>query len=564
MKNTILFSKSLLGFAKNSQNGKNGGGKTYQNQLVSKYCRQHYWRVNLTFVFVVILGMGSSNQMFAQFLPPVIPNVSSGLSITPWNLNNDIIDIGSDSYGITTYSVPSSVSASGIAWNATVSSVTYTNSTPFSIYTDVNDIYFPDVCLIYDASNNELHAVAAYYVYFSTSTYAFQVEDFLWNGTAFISNGVTTLESGSGSNQGHSVNIDSDDDGNFVIVYDNGDYEVKAAAGSVNGGFNIIIYPYVWAPDSKMPDVCIGNNNGNRYVCVSRIDVNSGDLFVDDADLGSFQAAGVYTSTTYLNPTFGLLYFPRIAAPNYTTLGNDFTVVVEEDDHLNFVIYGINVVSTSPSVYVYNDGSIITGTGTNLTSIENLLPVVAYNADQKVWVGWNVNNLSGNISGGSNSAIAANFSVALFCDEYADPISTEYWVVPDNLSNGDEYMYLALSSRHSASTTDLYLSYNNYSPYNELLTKRVTPGIGSLREKKPISESNTSINNFLLSIDQEQELFISIYDVNGRLILSDNANAIKVKEIIDDKSKLNSQSIYLVKLATLDNQAVFSGKLFIN
>jgi hypothetical protein len=136
--------------------------------------------------------------------------------------------------------------------------------------------------------------------------------------------------------------------------------------------------------------------------------------------------------------------------------------------------------------------------------------------------------------------------------------------VPDNLSSGDEYMYLALSSRHSTNTTDLYLSFNNYTPYNELLTKRVTPGIGSLREKEPLSESQSSIYNFLLNIDQEQELFVNIYDVNGRLILSDNAKAIKVKEIIDDKSKLNSQSIYMVKLASLDNQASFIGKLFIN
>jgi hypothetical protein len=511
--------------------------------------------------------MGLCQNLFAQFLPATIANVNSGIALTPYNLNNDILDVGSDSYKVTTYTDITLSSCTGISWFVTYGTNNYADSINLSLAGPINNIYYADVVLVNDPIRNEVHALVAYYNCWYGLNSAWQVEDFIWDTTIkkFISAGVTTIDYRiTGVSQGSAVNIDADDAENFVIVYDDGNSDVYAAAGSVSGGFSITTMPVSWSSLMMMPDICIGNNTftNSRYVCVTSIGSVDGKLYIEESDLGSL-LSGTPTVTTSTGPfgqTFGYYYYPRIAAPNSSNPSNDWTVVVQEDDRSTYKIYGLNSFNNT-TFLTYNDGSLISGSGTDLTGIENLLPVVAYNADQKVWVGWNINNnISVPVTGGTNPAKKANFPIVNYCDEYAVPINTEYWVVPDNLNDYDEYIYLSLSSRHS-STTDLHLSYYNIAWVNRLFTKWVPAGIGSLRNAESFADDPSSIKNFLANFNKDEMMVINVYDLNGKLILSDNCTVNKVRSILEEKNnKLKSQSIYLVKLESKDGLKFFSDK----
>jgi hypothetical protein len=175
--------------------------------------------------------------------------------------------------------------------------------------------------------------------------------------------------------------------------------------------------------------------------------------------------------------------------------------------------------------------------GTNgLTAINataNYLPVVAYDsANVHLYVGWTYDNSNNNYGAGYHPGVI--LPVVVQCTSNGIPVPTTYWDAPRTITgNANKF---SIANRHSSDFACSW--FDNVNGSRRIYYKSVlgpTSGLKISNLQSPSEEINPD------------ELFIQLYDLNGRLIMNSTDSNIF--------EKLNSASlnpgIYIIRNKTL-------------
>jgi hypothetical protein len=499
-------------------------------------------------------------MLYGQFLPALNNDHISGVNVTPFNTGNDILDDGSDTYRVTCFTDGSGTYTPGITWDVHYSGSNYLLSIPFSLSSLTNpiNIFFADVCLVKDP-NGVVHAVTAWYVT-TMGGNGWEIEDFQWTGTGFTSNGLTYLGAGTA---GTAVNIDSDNNGSFVAVYDDNLTNIYVSTGNFSGStINVSNAgtPLPLAAQGAFPDVCLYFNYPTETVHETFVDAINGDLVVDDYDFPTLNGGVVSPSSPHIldaSPTYNGYAHPRIACPTSSGALTDWTIVVEDFSHYNNYILGFNN-TTGTTPIIYNDGSIISGA---TFSLPNYLPVVTYDTHSYVWVGWNIDLRPT----GLYSAASAQFPIVVACDKYSYPtiISPNsgllYYEVPTTpISTNDNEYLLSLSGRFA---TDLYQSYYDANIL-DIKSKWInTNYVPNLRvDNKIVDLGQIGITNFLSNEPSDRLFSFAIYNVTGSLILKTEGDKTKIQHIIKNGFSKTQPSVFFANITSDDGKEHYAGK----
>jgi hypothetical protein len=555
--------------------GKMGGGKTSQNQLVSKNCRQHYWRIRLA--FVLFLGMGLSNDLFAQFQAALISEEQVGLKIDPQNTNCDNIQIGADRVMVTTFSDFGSPKQPGFSWKVEIAGGTwqYRGYTLLGSTIPSVNIYYPDIVLVKDiGGNQDLHALVAFFKD-DGFQYGWYIEDFLYdsNTKQFNQNGIVNLDNGSGQRRGTTVNIDATDNGKFAVIYDDQAYRIFTVSGVLNDVANNGITINWDAITGRMielgeigrnPDIALYEKGGltTAYATYINGSINF-SLNVSKNDWSIFESGYFPYGNRVIYPfrLTGALYYPRIACPNgnMTLLGDQCTVVLHEIDNTrtnNSIIgYNSNTINTK---IVYNNGLYVTNG--NLTSVSNSLPVVTYDFSNKVWVGWNFDNSSGLIAGAKPN----HYPIALLCNDKGIPTFIApntrnlYYEVPTStyLNPGEGNNLLSIAGRYCE---HLYMSYYN-SFSKQINYKNVFPVTPFFRTTN--DENNTSsIAEYFLNLEDDCIVEWKLFSLDGKLVSSNKTKKMDGYELILESIKEYDNGIFIISIRNSENSHTLNTKV---
>lgn len=517
--------------------------------------------VKIKISLILILTVVTINS-FGQFIipTPLYTEYQTSVTVSPYNTGNDILDYNGDNYAV---SVSSDLSNAGLYWN-------YNNGaqTGYAYFAGgVTDIYHADVCLVVDqVTPFDVHAIVGWYYGGTGGIPSWYIEDYIWDGVSSFKYVTSTFVNGG---FGTTLNIDGDDLGNFIMVYDENS-TIYALTGDINGGaFNMNNggnpVP-IGINSGTFPDVSIYSDGitGNQIVHLTYVDGNN-DLNIE-YDTYSNIAANTTAFTAWTSPISPggggfVISNPRIASPNSSGVYDDWTVVWQEDDRTTaYYIKGLNSNAGSLStIYTYNDGS-LTLSNLPLNDVENWQPVVAYdyNTTPTIWVGWNFDNRSGyyNPGGGYPDVWASLYPIALKCDNFAlpDP-SFDYWQVPNYVTDDLEIYPLSLASRY-ADSDQLLLTYYLANSTPEVCNK-ITPSSSATTFKMGSNIGSTLPVNY---IGDEKFSFI-LYDLKGNKVLEQKGSkhdliklqyenklpaAMYFLQIISDNGKFNkSQKLFI-------------------
>lgn len=532
-------------------------------------------KINLIqWVFIFVL-MSLCKNGFGQFKNAGYAENGAGVSVSPNNTGNDILDDGSgDIYRVSVFN--DAGTSPGISWEVHYSGNNYTGNLPFS---GTSNILHADVSLVYDATDMAYNAVVVWFT--SAAGGALYAELFEWdNINTFSSKGATLLINKS---WGTTLNIDANQKGSFVIIADDGSANIYVITGTLAGGLSLNNSGnHVTIASGAYPDVALYFNGSAKEIAhVTYVD-GSSNLIVDDHDLPTNLAFGTSSPNNKLSQaplsTFNFTT-PRIACPDKNYSEYEWTVVAAEIyrnpsfpyNHTDYIV-GVNSDGgsniTGPTIY--NDGTIIYfGIPIDLSGVYNYLPVVTYDDNYNtdgIWVGWTFDNSSGMYddpsSGYTNIINGTLYPLVLKCDQYAIPNAGDYWQVPTTLGSGDAVDLLSMSGRFA--NDELYLTYYNVNSSGDIYTKRVTASsIGSLRN--PGNFQNTQFSEFLNTAfsgcPDNDFLTLNIYDMSGKEVLEQRELCSNFYSII---KKINlPKSAYLVMLTSDDGKYRLLKKIFI-
>ncbi len=503
----------------------------------------------------ITIGIFVTTSTSAQFTNAVIADNVYSLSTTPTIVNNDILDDGNDTYRVTAFS-DAVGPRSGIMWECNFAGNYYSGDLPlnyYSIYTGATVNYI-DVSIAKDVNNPDIHALAVFSV---NSIYGNQwlLEDFIWNGTAFISNPSIPQWSIAYGNFGTTIHIDANTNGEFIVVYDDAGGNLYHITGNLAGGVNLLSL-YSDQVNSTFPDVTLSHDIfGNSYVYESAI--ISGKLTINE-DQFSAVSTSSFSFFSQINNFGVIVNRPRISSPNSFGGSYEYEVVYEATNNARtyYEIRGYN--NAAAFGFRYNIGSFVPGG--NTTSVPNHHPVVSYDQYNNVNVGWVLDNSTGAISG----AFQSHYPIVVPCDNTGTPTVSTYWETPRAGANFGNYFsipYLALSGRHSLTYDSTFVS--TYSLTNaDFLTKRAI--INSASSLKVADVKNTSTNNlqvFIQTADPLSKYKTTIWNTEGREVSSRNLNLSEIENFI--KSNLDELpiGIYFTRLINDKNQTVFAGKI---
>ena len=503
----------------------------------------------------ITIGIFVTTSTSAQFTNAVIADNVYSLSTTPTIVNNDILDDGNDTYRVTAFS-DAVGPRSGIMWECNFAGNYYSGDLPlnyYSIYTGATVNYI-DVSIAKDVNNPDIHALAVFSV---NSIYGNQwlLEDFIWNGTAFISNPSIPQWSIAYGNFGTTIHIDANTNGEFIVVYDDAGGNLYHITGLLAGGVNLLSL-FTDQNLSSSPDVVISHDLfGNSYVYESAI--ISGVLTINEGDFSNI-SSNSFSINNPINNLGVIVSRPRISSPNSLGGPNEYEVVFECTNNARtyFEIRGYN--NAAGFGFRYNIGTFVPGG--NTTSVPNHHPVVSYDQYNDVNVGWVLDNSSGAISG----AFQSQYPIVVPCDNTGTPTVTTYWETPRPGANFGNYFslpYLALSGRHSLTYDSTFVS--TYSLSNSaFLTKRAI--INSASSLKVAEVNNTSTNNvqtFIQTADPLSKYKTTIWNTEGREVSSSYLNLNEIEIFI--KSNLDNlpSGIYFTRLINDKHQTAFTGKI---
>ncbi len=416
---------------------------------------------------------------------------SAGI-LTSRNTECDDMDYNGSHYRVTAFGSTGN-SAGGIAWDVTSGG---TGVVSFGLSGVINT----DVSLINDG-NGSMYAIAVY-----TDGHRILMEVFKWSSGAFVSFGSTSVVAYSLSIIfGTSLKMDASYNGDFAIVWDDPNGAIIGETGSLVGGVPTLSGNRVTINSANcgFPDVAMYNNSPEiahiSYIDYNSLGSNNGVLTVEDHSFSSLASGSATITSTFTTAATGNDYFasPRIASTDNSGNVNDWTVVYEDDLYnnffliVNYYIKGYNNAS-SGSYYTYNDGA--STSPWNISGADNSFPVVTYDYNDNVWVGWNL-DFVGLPLGILSNTYDAIYPIVLQSDNVAAPVANmpfAYWNVPDPLTTNDDYFALGLSGRHSTTNGELFMSYNDINN-NDIDTKYITiSGASSLK----LAGSNKGVFDF--------------------------------------------------------------------
>ena len=536
--------------------------------------KNHYiWGITLCIMITLMY-----NQSNAQFLAAANADNAAGLSnVWPYNTGNDILDDGSDIYRV---SVWSETSNPGISWKVTISSNDYTGNAGFGPSSDIDHA---DVCLLKDIGNNEICAIVGWY-YSGTSpgTPSWGIDEYRWdnsNSTFVLQNngGITV-----GGSYGTTVNVDADENGHFIMVYDDNSGNIYSLTGSENSGFSINNSgtPCNFGVSSySYPDISLFWDGTNEIAYLAYID-NVGDVMVKRNQYSSitggspstaFSAYGGFPTTT---PAFGYNNSnTRIASPNSSGAAHYWTVVWQEDDRYTYYIKGINCNNATPSsVITYNDGTFINpGSAIDLTGVPNQFPVVAYdgNSTPNIWIGWQFDNSNGYYndpsSGYTGIVDDSQYPIGFKCDDTAIPItSTDYWIVPYTVYDAG-VLFLSLASRFTSTSDELFATFWSGYNYDVYSKNFASSGASSFRQPALIYEANeqTGFDRMLNRTDQHEISLLKIFDSNGTLVFEGRGKFEEFSTNFDLNFRQETAGIYFLQAFSEDGKQQLKRKFLI-
>jgi hypothetical protein len=491
-------------------------------------------------------------KVAAQFLPA---SASESVVFSPAfvrNTGDDIIDDGSDIYAVSVWDDGASLNP-GMSYEVKNGSGVFTGTVSFFS----NDVLDPDVCLVKDQTTNQITAVCVYYELTTGGTYF--IQSFYWDNSLnqFLAGDLNQFYLG--SRYGYSLNIDGNDNGEFAVVWDDVNNAIYAMAGEMKSG-NGSFFPnnFLWFSVGFVgtaPDVAIGFDGTDYIVYVTFIETSNGNLYVISDDLGNVISGPFGGSINFqTSPPLGEYFVPRIACPNTSITSENWAVVLEERTLANFYIAGFVCDNSNVVSYYYNDGS--NSPYLDISNVQNMHPVVSYDYQTNIWIGWVYDNGSGIFtSGGFGASCAATYPVMLKADidgqvNGSIPVN-DYWEVPTIFANGDYIDLLSVAAgRHCSNTDQMYLAYMDA---NNLwvTTKMVTANaIASLRTHANLT---TSANNELVNV--------YVYDLTGRLNYYLTTNSSDLEREISNYLLTAPAAPYLLKTNNVSGTANTTRKI---
>ena len=462
----------------------------------------------------IAIGLFVTTPTSAQFTNAVIADNVYSLTTYPSIVNNDILDDGNNTYRVTAFS-DAAGPRSGIMWECFFAGNNYSGDLPLNYYSVYSGavVNYIDVSIAKEINSNVIHALAVFSV---NSIYGNQwlLEDFIWNGSAFISNPSIPQWSIAYGNFGTTIHIDANTNGEFIVVYDDAGGNLYHITGFLAGGVNLLSV-YTDQANSTFPDVTLSHDIlWNTYVYESAI--ISGILTINEDPFSSVSIA-TFTNFSQLNNLGVIVNRPRISSPNLLGGPNEYEVVFECTNNAR-TYYEIRGYNNAAAVgYKYNIGTFVPGG--NTTSVPNHHPVVAYDQYNHVNVGWVLDNSTGTISG----AFQSHYPIVVPCDNTGTPTVSTYWETPRPGANFGNYFsipYLALAGRHSFTTDDTFVS--TYSLTNsDFLTKWVPiNSSSSLKMSETKNPPNNTLHVFLQKADPLSKYQITIWNTQGQEVSS--------------------------------------------
>jgi hypothetical protein len=492
---------------------------------------------------------------------------------------------------------------------------------PLSNILSDQQVYDIDVCLVKDPFTNEVNALVVFSVYSESIPSFWGMEAFRWDSGNNEFTPYLTTPGGNGNPSspggnvvptidldlrktageiGTSIRIDANDLNEFIIVFDNANQKVFGYTGFVDGSISIYknglnfnnIDPF-FIDDGVSPDVSITKSNAifDPYITycsyIGSAGSSAGKLIV--AESGYLGLKAIVPSPTYtfsivaapaLLPVPNQFDSPRIASPKIDPSGivtNKYTVVynvIEGSSRFKFYIRGYT--NDYGSIQTYNNGTM--GPSLNITEIVNCKPVVTYDNNDQVWVGWLINNMIGSSANFPPtvipypSATDAFFPVVVKCDPFGRTLLSEYWEVPHvgtNFGSNNAIGTFAISGRNSSFEQANYYSYFNSTPNAAGITNLLSKSVNiftatSLREISQGEQIKSGLNEFLNNNLNVVNLNFMIFDTQGKLIYSTRGSGNDILKYINSEFQELDKSIYLCNLYSADGKVNINEKLFPN
>ncbi len=493
---------------------------------------------------LIILFAFTTNITIAQFAPAYSGDQSSsamGNMVT--RTGNDVAEFGAITMHVYVWD-DGGTDAAFLGWddgNGNKGTINLNNSMLYF------DVYNTDVALVKN-NGDSIYAIVAY----SSLGSGIMVDYFLWNGGSFVydvSNSPSnTLGSLSYGNIISTINIDADQYGNFIIVWDdNFTNDIQVIGGTTSVGPPVLgcgpvdlVSQFDTTYYCTMPDVSIWSsaaNNSNLYFTYVAPDGsgNPDTLYVTSWKFwylmdSCYINSHVIFSKAFVSDTF--FYNPRIATPNHygsVTYNEDWTVVATAYDNTNsdFHIYGYTQHNYSINAIPHD----YTKSGTNvLFNYKNRNPAVSYDyASSTILAGWTSSY------GGNLSAFEPPQPIVVRCDSSGSMVTTTnpYMIVPlnANVSSGDNQYALSIAGRFCSTSKMIYTWYNNnLLPSQDVYYKYALSSSTNLRfsggDKNgmslPIIFPNPTSSEFriILSTTIGETVLIELWDIFGQKVYS--------------------------------------------
>ncbi len=496
--------------------------------------------------------------VLAQFKDATVPSYGYGMApLLTQNTGNDIQDVGGTTYEVMVCDDPNGNNAL-LGWKVG-------GSTGFTFIGQGAQILDPDVCLVKNGSG----LVYALVVYYDPGSGEFMWQTFNWVAGQQSFNALTPVSLAAGQ-YNKTINIDSEDNGNFAIVWDEPGANIRMAFGQSPvaqlpqlslGGAVLNLEP------GSEPDVCYYRNTSTSFRQIDVVYRNpAGYIIVDFYKLNDLLAGSITPTQAYRSPAPDLSYRnPRIACPiSATGESDDFTVVVEDTDGSStWYIKSFNANKCCSPTFVttiYNDGS--TGYSPyNLTQVPNTRPVVAYdNIDNTVWVTWNLDNMWGLLS--APGAYIGKYPVAIAGDKRSEVImGSNFLIVPEGLVNNASMTHVSIAGTKSSKIMFSYIDNTLFEAFSKSI-----PHLASINGLKTSLQHNSFIawlNAQELNQEKNKGPYdIKIHDLAGRLLTTFNGNAGEITRKINQFIQETSVGMFMISARSSMNHSSYSGKLF--
>ncbi len=528
----------------------------FHNFKTASFQKLHNMKTNyVSFILAITVVSMSFNMVQAQFRDASVPSYSAGISpISASNTGNDILDLSGITYEVTVWDDING-NNSGMLWKTGGS----TGSFPIGNGSGVVD---PDVCFV----KNNVGLVFALVAYFDSNNNEFMLQQFFWSSVQqnYVPSNPVVIWQGMLNN---SINIGSNDVGDFAIVWDEPGDQINMVVGVTGGGgapqlsnggnvFNLL--------SGSQPDVAVYRNMSTNYrqVDVAYIEP-TGNILVDFYNMTELISGIINPDPFYRAPAPDLAYNnPRIACPGSAAGSqNDFTVVAEDTDgNSTWLIKGFNsnACCIPPfNITIYNDGT--SGNSPfNISNVPNSAPVVSYdNQYLLTWVSWNVDNSWGLIS--SPGATASSFPVAMAADRKAQLYpNSNYLYVPAGNNNGSVASNVSISGNKSSNAIFSYHEGIMYEVFTKTIPHQQFPS--QLRNSDPFNNIHEFVNS--VTANGGSVIDVTTYDMLGRTIVNETMHASYLMENLSNLLNGRPTSLYTIHLVSKSSNSSFQGKLF--